>query len=640
MAITLKANVRWGGVDYAPGATIPGLTPSDEAGLVSSNRAEGVGTPSTTITAAVPVMATTGPGGGVEVSVGDISATIPELTAAQSAATLAAATSALTPVLTDVIEYVQGYYVAVGGTRTTGRSTPGDWSLENCYGAIQTAVNQGWTSDDWIVLDDGNWSMTYLSVTTTAALTGATLKVRSRSLDRDLCSLNFTDRTNAGIRWNRADKLFGLHARGIRVTSGEFTGATAVFLICNQPSNNLLFEEMDFCDASVNAPGNAGINGFFQIGSVGTRTVTFRRVRFYNLSANLLSNLWFMTGIAGCKVVFDDCDFGVPALGAITAQSNHLSSGFTGGVSGPLDAEFINCRQNGVTITCAATNDVACYPFVYITGSLTIDGYDIKNTTLTGGNAGVFGVMAAGPYSVKRLHATNCSSLPADTVNSVGGTFLAFSSNAMGSVEEVVSESCTSDFGTAMYWSQGASGVAKGVVAINCQSRVDSMVYSGGWGDTEAIGVVGVGCRYGTGSSHQALGGSGFFHAHNHTTLANRAKTAKYSHARLYDCKNADAETDGVDTIYAYNHNGTYAMTLEAVDIVADGSPGKQILLSQSNGATFTVSGDVAVPGGSSSVVVEGTITGGLNVTGDVQGFPRAPTREEAIAWARHVAGI
>lgn len=71
MAITLKANVRWGGVDYAPGATIPGLTPSDEAGLVSSNRAEWVGTPSTTITAAVPVMATTGPGGGIVISAGD-----------------------------------------------------------------------------------------------------------------------------------------------------------------------------------------------------------------------------------------------------------------------------------------------------------------------------------------------------------------------------------------------------------------------------------------------------------------------------------------------------------------------------------------------------------------------------------------
>ena len=68
MPITLKANVRWGGVDYAPGATIPGLTPSDEAGLVSSNRAEWVGTPSTTSNAAVPVMATTGPGGGIGVS--------------------------------------------------------------------------------------------------------------------------------------------------------------------------------------------------------------------------------------------------------------------------------------------------------------------------------------------------------------------------------------------------------------------------------------------------------------------------------------------------------------------------------------------------------------------------------------------
>ena len=70
MPITLKANVRWGGVDYAPGATIPGLTPSDEAGLVSSNRAEWVGTPSTNSNAAVPVMATTGPGGGVALSNG------------------------------------------------------------------------------------------------------------------------------------------------------------------------------------------------------------------------------------------------------------------------------------------------------------------------------------------------------------------------------------------------------------------------------------------------------------------------------------------------------------------------------------------------------------------------------------------
>lgn len=72
MAITLKANVRWGGVDYAPGATIPGLTPSDEAGLVSSNRAEWAGTPSTTSNAAVPVMATTGPGGGIASVSGDI----------------------------------------------------------------------------------------------------------------------------------------------------------------------------------------------------------------------------------------------------------------------------------------------------------------------------------------------------------------------------------------------------------------------------------------------------------------------------------------------------------------------------------------------------------------------------------------
>lgn len=76
MTIKLTANVRWGGVDYAPGATIPGLSASDEAALVSSNRAQWVGLPSTTQSAGVPVLAVTSPGGGVELSVGGRSVTI------------------------------------------------------------------------------------------------------------------------------------------------------------------------------------------------------------------------------------------------------------------------------------------------------------------------------------------------------------------------------------------------------------------------------------------------------------------------------------------------------------------------------------------------------------------------------------
>lgn len=75
--IKLTEAVQWGGVTYAPGATIPGLSAADEAGFVASNRAEWVGQPATTHVV-VPVQAAISPGGGIElyaggtpVSVGD-----------------------------------------------------------------------------------------------------------------------------------------------------------------------------------------------------------------------------------------------------------------------------------------------------------------------------------------------------------------------------------------------------------------------------------------------------------------------------------------------------------------------------------------------------------------------------------------
>ena len=588
---------------------------------------------------------TRGPGGVVEVCVGDISATIPELTAAQSAATLAAATSALTPVLTDVIEYVQGYYVKVGGTRTTGRSTPGDWSEANCYASIQSAVNQGWTSDDWIVLDDAAWQMTVVALATTTAVTGARLKMRSRSLDRSACSLRFTDTSAAGWRFNRADRSYGLDVRGITVSADPHTTTPAVFLQVSQPSDALMtFTDMDFTDAAINYPSNVSLNGFFnaQIGSAGARTVRFTRCRFYGLSANVFAGEWFLRGLSGTHYEFIDCDFGLgtdPGAG-ITAAAHAPSSGFGGGVGGGVDITLTNCRQNGVTITSASVEDVACYPLFAVSGTLVIDGFEVRNTTVTGAAAGTFGVMAFGPHTVKKLHGYDCMSTPADTINSIGGLFTAFGEAAVGTAEEVVAERCVSDFGTALYWSQGASNTTKAVVAIECQSRVDSIVYSGGWGDTTGVGIVGVNCQYGTGSNHPGLGNSGFLHAHNHTTLTTRTKTATYQHVRLVGCRNMDVKSDGSDTLYAHSRNATYGLNLVLHDIVADGVPGNHVSLDEGNGSTFTVSGDVSLPGGDASVIYSGYITGTLNVLGNVTAFPRAPTREEAIAWARHVAGI
>lgn len=68
MAHTLTERVTWGGVDYAPGAQIHGLTVAQEAGLVSSNRAEYVSGPVVS-RAGVQVEATIS-AEGIELSVG------------------------------------------------------------------------------------------------------------------------------------------------------------------------------------------------------------------------------------------------------------------------------------------------------------------------------------------------------------------------------------------------------------------------------------------------------------------------------------------------------------------------------------------------------------------------------------------
>lgn len=579
----------------------------------------------------------TSPGGGIALSVGGVSAELPEIAAAQSAATLASATAALTPVLTDEREYIQGYYVKVGGTRTTGRSTPGDWSDANCYGDIQTALNQGWTSDDAIVIDDGEWVTPSLSLSTTAALTGADIVLRSRSMDRSRSRLTFTGIN--GFAVNNSTKLLGLRVRGITIGAGTITSASPVLLACTRPSRNVVFEDCDFADTVIDAPANNGTHGFFQCGTSGTRTVTFVRCRFYRMHATMLGNLWFATGIAGCKAVFDDCDFGVPGLGGLSAMAMSPTGGWLGGIAGPLDVKILNCRQYGVEIEVTAPGGAA-HPFVSISGTLEIDGLYIEETHVKNGQAGAFGVRVAGPYDIKRLYASHCSSTPGWGQNTTGGALMIYGPGADGVAEEIVIRNCVSDFGTAVYWGQGGGGEVRAVVAYDCIARVDSLLYSGGWGDTSAVGIVGVNCALGVGGSgHPQPGTGGVLYAHLHTTMGTRDKLAEYRHVRLIGCENADVIEDGANTLLVYNANPTYLLTVAIEDLAAAGGDGNHIRVSGDGGAV-SIAGDVAVPGGDASVTTQGTITGGLNVTGNVQGFPRVPTLEEAIAWARDAAGI
>ena len=580
------------------------------------------------------------PGGGIEVCVGDIRATIPELTAAQSAATLAAATSALTPVLTNVIEYVQGYYVKVGGTRTTGRSTPGDWSEANCYSTIQSALNQPWTADDSVVVDDGAWSMPVFSVAATTALDGSTLRFRSRSGDPEKTSLTFTDAAQSGFRFNRADRKYAAFIKGFSITrSGTHSGTHAAFLAITTPTNDVTFEDCVFSDTEINHPSLSGIRGFFAIGhnsATDTRVVSFRRVKFRNLKTTISSNLWFASSEAapGNTIVLDDVDFENLEVSATSANG-----GMTGGFVG-MHLSIIGVRINGLKSTHAATIETAHYP-IFSPGAgfgLTIDGLEVRDVGMTGGGCGAFAFRAEGVYDIKNVRGYDCYSLPAVGANSVGGLCLVYGEQSTGTIEDVIAERCTADFGTLLYWSQGGSGTAKALVAVDCVSRVGGMVYSGGWGDCSADGVVGIGCQYGSNPYNNPVSpDSGFFHGHNHPSLATRAKTIAYRNARLLGCRNVSPA--GFHTIYMHSTNATHALTAVVENIAADGPETRQIGLLQANSATFNLSGSVQIPGGAAAVTTTG-IVGTLGVTGEVVEFGGVPTIEQAMAWARDAAGI
>ena len=587
----------------------------------------------------VPVTAVTSPGGGIALSVGGVSAELPEVAAAQSAATLASATAALTPILTDEREYIQGYYVKVGGTRTTGRSTPGDWSDANCYGAIQTALNQGWTSDDAVVLDDGEWSMTVFSVVATTALTGALLKFRSRSMDPTRSTLVFTDTAQSGFRLNRSDRIYSYHIAGFTVKRGQaHTGTHAAYMAITTPCGDVLFSDVIFADAEISHPASAGIRGYFGIGhnTSSAKTVTFRRVKFSNLRWTGTGGKWFATSeIAGDEVVLDDCEFA-----DISATATGQAVGFSGGFVG-MDLDLHDVRVNALTMTHMSTAAQAHYP-LFAPGdqkTLTIDGLELRNVTMQGGACGAYGFRAEGAYTINRVRGYDCSSLPAQGVNSVGGLCLAYGPNATGTIQDVIAERCVADFGTLMYWSQGGSGTAKAMVAANCSARVGGIVYSGGWGDCTADGVVGIDCQYGDNPyANPVSPESGFLHGHNHPTLATRNKSITFRNVRTVNCRNVSV--GGYHTLYMHSINATYSLTAVVDNVISDGAAENQIGLMQNAGATFSLSGSVAVPGGSTAIEVDGTITGGLNVTGNVQTFPRVPTLDEAIAWARHAAGI
>ena len=579
------------------------------------------------------------PGGGIEVCVGDIRATIPELTAAQSAATLAAAEAAFAP------QIVTGYYyVKVGGTRTSGKSTADDWSDANCYGSIQAAINQPWNRWDEIVLsDEVHTTAGTLSFTGSAATDGATIRIRSNSRNPETCVIS-SSAAGTALAFNKAGVSYGITWERVKFKrSTTLTSSTgSLFASLSTPTLDILFDGCVIEDFVANIDGPYTYSLIYAGSGTVERELRFRDCVFRNIQSSARQGWAFMSGgSVGTSVVFERTKF----FDIVHAQTDATVT-FTGGIglSGAAGLSFIDCEIDGLHYSHPATTEVAVNGFVRSLCPLTVSGLVAKNVTLTGGNAGCFLLQAERSYQIENVRVENSYSQPGPAVNSVGGAILAYGTQAVGTVRDAEIDGCVSDYGPLVYASQGGALDAKSIRAYNSSARVEGIIYSGGWGDMSVIGFLLVDCVAGLEARYGLTDYAAGIYAHLHTA-GDRAKTVVVKHGVVI---NTVTQTEnGAATLHLENNNTAFPMTVTVENVAADAAAAQHARMVVGAGAAMTVSGTGnAFRGGSSMALpsATGTLTGSLGEIADLaqigDGTLTAATidRDLARAWTEAMA--
>lgn len=427
------------------------------------------------------------------------------------------------------------YYVKVGGTRASGFSTLDDWTNANCYGTLNSAVNQAWTTADEIVLNDEAHSVTSLQTGVSSAATGNRLNIRSKSGDPSLCSVTSTSATATALSLNHATKAYTSAISGISwIKSGTFTHTASPSLLSitsmhgDASFTDCIFGPSVLTDASSTSRAQAHIGT-----NAATRTITMTRVVITGLDSTLLGGKSLGLINTDNTLILDDCDINSTSV-SITADNNHYGGFYIDG--GTLDIR--NSRVNGSTFTHVGTSDAQLHEAMFVTNptaTMLVDGLTATNMVATGSTAGAFLLSAEGSYTVSNLNVSDSYSRSYDYNNCHGGIFLATGDTAQGTLDGIIAENVRATFGTVVYCAQGGGGVFTDIVARNCEAYAEGILYAGGWGDVTFDDFHILGAVAGT---DPAIGDAGYacaVYAHNHTS-ATRNKTTVISNGDILGC--------------------------------------------------------------------------------------------------------
>lgn len=365
------------------------------------------------------------------------------------------------------------FQVKASGSKTTGASTAEDWSDANCYGSIQTALNQT-AANDTVILDDGDWVVSSDIVSTSLAY-GGHVTIRSRSLNPTLCSLKSSSATIGIFRTlnttNSQDFLLRGFTLGKTVTHTG-NSAAPIWQAAQQTGHIRLKDciiEGIVYDSNRNGAGGL----IHQASAASNKSLTLEDCIFRN---NQHFNSVSTSYLATCNAGHTFRVIGTLTIQRVTATGINFGGIYCNGpidIQGDIIVEDVNVKGSGSTVA-ALVKPTGSDPCV-ITG--TVYG---RRITATHSTARACLLDMNGPHTINKIDAEDCVSIASTDTAGLGAAYVCATDNGVGVINEINVRRCRSNYGPVAYFSQGGKATVKRVIGHDnvCYSGT---FYKGGW---------------------------------------------------------------------------------------------------------------------------------------------------------------
>lgn len=136
------------------------------------------------------------------------------------------------------------FHVSTTGTKSSGASTPDDWTNANCYGTITAAISE-MSGQDEVIVDDGSYIGTVNSIGRSGSGTGGAAVVIPSGIDGSYTTIRARNRFGAEINsGNDSDSGWDYYARGLYIAPGVSYVKVDGFKFVNEDLSNNLFLEI------------------------------------------------------------------------------------------------------------------------------------------------------------------------------------------------------------------------------------------------------------------------------------------------------------------------------------------------------------------------------------------------------------